>query len=170
MTAEKKSAIPLAQVAFNLLERLDHFPSIFFAKLVQRCGGWCVPFIIPSQDVDGNPWGSSEDYRKVCGFRKSETGEGMESILEYSNRVSSMMRVYFHILKIRPMQKPLYPMFQLPRCWIWMARILGDRSMLAEPVGPQLIYSAFFFLVLCYSIISIIIIPSEHSRFRCPGP
>jgi len=157
-------------VAFNLLERLDHFPSIFFAKLVQRCGGWSIPHIVPPQDVNGKPWGSTEDYRKVSGFRKSETGEGMESVLEHSNRVSSMMRVYFHILKIRPMQKPLDPMFQLPRCWIWMARILGTRRMLAEPVAPQLIYSGFFFFPVCVNHHPTnVLFLRIHSRFRCPG-
>ena len=95
----------------------------------------------------------------------------MESVLEHSNRVSSMMRVYFHILKIRPMQKPLDPMFQLPRCWIWMARILGTRRMLAEPVAPQLIYSGFFFFPVCVNHHPTnVLFLRIHSRFRCPGP
>jgi nucleoporin GLE1 len=55
VTAEKRSAIPLAQVTFNLLESLEHFPTIFFAKLVQRCGGWPIPFVVPQVDLDGNP-------------------------------------------------------------------------------------------------------------------
>ncbi|KAF9527169.1 GLE1-like protein-domain-containing protein [Crepidotus variabilis] len=144
VTAEKRSAIPLAQVTFNLLEALDdHFPAIFYAKLVQRCGGWAIPIIISKQgDVTGQPWSSGEEYLKACGYRKSQSGNGLESLLEYSNRISSLMRVYFHVLKIRPMQKPLEPMFQMPRYWTWMARMLGDERLLKESVAPQLIFTA----------------------------
>ena len=143
MTAEKRSAIPLAHVTFNLLGTLEHFPSIFFAKLVQRCGGWPIPFVVPQVDLDGKPWPAQDVYRKVCGFKKSDSGEGIESSLEYSNRVSSIMRVYFNILKIRPRQ-PLDPMFQLPRYWTWFARMVGDPKLLGEPIAPQLIYSEHF--------------------------
>jgi nucleoporin GLE1 len=133
----------LAQVTFNLLETLEHFPSIFFAKLVQRCGGWPIPIVVPQVGLDGKPWASQDVHRQVCGFRKSESGEGIESSLEYSNRVSSIMRIYFNVLKIRPMRQPLDPMFQLPRYWTWFARIVGDPNLLADPIAPQLIYSKF---------------------------
>jgi len=138
--------MPLAQVTFGLLDTLEHFPSIFFAKLVQRCGGWPIPFLVPQKDVDGESWTSQDEYNKVRGFRKSESGE--ETMLEYSNRVSSMMRVFFHVLKIRPMQKPLDQMFQLPRYWTWFARLLGDPKLLADPIAPQLIYSKLFILLV----------------------
>jgi nucleoporin GLE1 len=130
-------------VTFNLLETLEHFPSIFFAKLVQRCGGWPIPIVVPQVGLDGKPWASQDVHRQVCGFRKSESGEGIESSLEYSNRVSSIMRIYFNVLKIRPMRQPLDPMFQLPRYWTWFARIVGDPNLLADPIAPQLIYSKF---------------------------
>lgn len=91
--------------------------------------------------MDGKAWTSQDEYRKICGFRKSESGEGMETVLEYSNRLSSMMRVFFHILKIRPIQKPLDQMFQMPKYWTWFARMLGDPKLLADPIAPQLFYS-----------------------------
>jgi len=111
---------------------------------MQRCGGWVIPIVTPKLDFDGKTWATQEDFRKACGFRKSESGTGLESQLEYSNRVSAIMRVYFHVLKIRPMQKPLDSMFQLPRYWTWFARVVADPKLLQDPVAPQLIYSELF--------------------------
>lgn len=144
VTAEKRSALPLAQVAFNLLDTLDHFPEIFFAKLIQRVGSWPIPAVVPAVDVDGKPW---ENRSKVMGYRKSENSDDLESPAEYGNRVSGIMRVYFHILKIPPRQQPLKPMFQLPRYWIWFARLIGERGLLETAIAPQLIYSVFLFLL-----------------------
>ncbi|KIM43766.1 hypothetical protein M413DRAFT_443667 [Hebeloma cylindrosporum] len=141
VTAEKRSAAPLAQVAFTLLDTLEHFPSIFCAKLLQRCGGWLIPIVVPGKDVDGRPWTDKDERIKVSGIRKSTSGEGLETTEEYSNRVSAIMRVYFHILKIRPTEKPLHPMFQLPRFWTWFARMTSDTRLLQDPVAPQLIYT-----------------------------
>lgn len=140
VVAEKRSAIPLAQVAFTLLETLEHFPTIFFAKLIQRCGGWVIPIVVPMHDVDEFPWNSPEDRIKASGVRRSTLGEGLETTDEYSNRISAVMRVYFHILKIRP-TTPLHHMFQLPRIWTWFARMTGDYRLLQDPVAPQLLYS-----------------------------
>ncbi|PPQ66920.1 hypothetical protein CVT26_010009 [Gymnopilus dilepis] len=141
VTAKKVSAGPLAQVAFNLLDTLDAFPVIFFAKLVQRCGGWAIPVVIPREDADGTTWPSREAYFKACGWRKSSTGEGLESTEEYSNRVSAMMRVYFHILKIRPVNKPLERPYHVSRYWAWFARMLNDTELLKAAVAPELLYS-----------------------------
>jgi len=142
VTAEKKSAIPLAQVTFNLCEKLEHFPSIFFSKLVQRCGGWAVGYLVPDHDYTGKPWANPEEYRKACGYRKSASREGQESAEEYSNRVSGIMRVFFHIVKISPTTAPLYFMLRLPKVWIWFSRMLNDARLLGHPVAPQIIYSA----------------------------
>ncbi|KAF9479117.1 hypothetical protein BDN70DRAFT_906385 [Pholiota conissans] len=139
--AEKRSAGPLAQVAFVLIETLEHFASIFFAKLVQRCGGWPIPIVVPALDIDELPWNEEEDRIKASGVRRSISGDGLENTEEYSNRVSAIMRVYFHILKIRPMNKPLDSMFQLPRYWTWFARMINDSRLLRDPVAPQLIYT-----------------------------
>ncbi|KDR79208.1 hypothetical protein GALMADRAFT_243109 [Galerina marginata CBS 339.88] len=141
VTAEKRSAGPLAQVTFTLIETLDNFPSIFFAKLVQRCGGWAIPLPVPNVDVDETPWPSREDYIKASGWRKSTSGDGLETTEAHSNRISAIMRVYFNILKIRPQKKPLEPVFQLPKYWTWFARMTGDTRLLRDPVAPQLIYT-----------------------------
>ncbi|KAJ6611409.1 GLE1-like protein-domain-containing protein [Mycena sp. CBHHK59/15] len=143
VTAEKKSAIPLANVTFSLLDRLETFADIFFAKLVQRCGGWPVPCVVPTTDHDGRPWTDEAERAKIMGYRKS-VNEGLdrETVTEYTNRVAGLMRLYFHILKIAPQRRPLHPMFQLPRCWTWFARIMGERGLLETSVAAQLIYTA----------------------------
>ncbi|KAJ7256808.1 GLE1-like protein-domain-containing protein [Mycena haematopus] len=154
VTAEKKAAIPLAQVAFTLLDRLENFPDIFFAKLVQRCGGWPIPCAVPNADFDGRPWTDDAERTKMMGYRRTalqsddlDSGGAKkpvphESIVEYMNRVSGIMRVYFHILKIPPQTRPMHSMFQLPRCWTWVSRMLCDRALLESPVAAQLIYTA----------------------------
>ncbi|KDR78601.1 hypothetical protein GALMADRAFT_63700, partial [Galerina marginata CBS 339.88] len=142
VSAAKHSAGPLAQVAFSLLETLDGFAPIFFAKLVQHSGGWLIPIVVPDHDEDGTPWSSSEQFIKVSGWRKSTIGQGHETPEEYANRVSAIMRVYFSILKIRPGQKALDPMFQLPRFWTWFARMVGGTKLLHKAISPQLIYTA----------------------------
>ncbi|KAJ7080508.1 GLE1-like protein-domain-containing protein [Mycena epipterygia] len=142
VTAEKKAAIPLAQVAFTLLDRLETFPDIFFAKLVQRCGGWPIPCAVPGVDFDGTPWADDAQRIKMMGYRRSvEQDVAREPVVEYMNRVAGDMRLYFHILKIPPQTRPMHPMFQLPRCWTWFARIMSDYPLLETPVAAQLIYT-----------------------------
>ncbi|KAJ7625229.1 GLE1-like protein-domain-containing protein [Mycena polygramma] len=145
VTAVKKAAIPLAQVAFTLLDRLETFPDIFFAKLLQRCGGWSIPCAVPDVDFDGRPWKDDAERIKVMGYRRSAQREldapwVMECTVEYMNRVAGPMRLYFHILRIPPQTRPMPPMFQLPRFWMWFARILNNHSLLESPVAAQLIY------------------------------
>ncbi|KAJ7851654.1 GLE1-like protein-domain-containing protein [Mycena olivaceomarginata] len=148
VTAEKKAAIPLAQVAFTLLDRLETFPDIFFAKLVQRTGGWPIPCAVPNKDFDGKPWEDDTKRTKMLGYRRTALRDDnveevpFETIVEHMNRISGLMRVYFHILRIPPQTRPMHPMFQLPRCWTWFARILCDRTLLESPVAAQLIYTA----------------------------
>ncbi|KAJ7143550.1 GLE1-like protein-domain-containing protein [Mycena crocata] len=143
VTAEKKAAIPLSQVAFTLLDRLETFPDVFFAKLVQRCGGWPIPCVIPGKDFDGRPWTDNVEFTKINGYRKSvEKDVPREPLVEYMTRVAGVMRLYFHILKIPPPTRPMHPLFQLPRCWTWFARIMGDHQLLESPVAAQLIYIA----------------------------
>ncbi|KAJ7701459.1 GLE1-like protein-domain-containing protein [Mycena rosella] len=143
VTAEKKAAIPLAQVAFALLDRLEMFPDIFFAKLVERCGGWPLPCAVPPTDENGQPWADDAARIKAMGYRRSvQQDVAREPIVEYMGRVAGVMRLYFHILKIPPQTRPMHPMFQLPRCWMWLARILADHALLESVVGAQLIYTA----------------------------
>ncbi|KAF9562063.1 hypothetical protein CPC08DRAFT_761679 [Agrocybe pediades] len=140
VVAEKRAAIPLAQVTFNLLQVLPDFGSIFFSKLVQRSGGWPIPIVVPNHDNEKRPWKSNEEFTKVSGWRKSSSGDGSESPEEHVNRISALMRVYFNILKLSCASSNLYDMFQMPRCWIWFARIMNNKQLLDDPLAAQLIY------------------------------
>ncbi|KIK57362.1 hypothetical protein GYMLUDRAFT_229237 [Collybiopsis luxurians FD-317 M1] len=141
ITAEKRSAIPLAQVTFICLERLEGFPEVFFAKMTQRIGPWAIPCPIPEKDFDDRPWKDDAEVRKMQGFRSSEDGV-METQTEYTDRVRGVIRLYFSVLKIVPMKAPLKKMFQLPRYWTWMARLLGYRTLLATSVGAEVLFVA----------------------------
>ncbi|CAK5283953.1 unnamed protein product [Mycena citricolor] len=143
VTAEKKAAIPLALASFRLLEQLEAFPEVFFARLSHRCGIWLIPCPLPEKDHDGRPWADKVERQKMQGFRlsSSDDAESWESMQEYSDRISGMMRLYFHIIRIVPQNKPLHPLFQLPRCWQWLSRLLNERSLLESPVAAQLIYT-----------------------------
>ncbi|KAK7454072.1 Nuclear pore complex nucleoporin component [Stygiomarasmius scandens] len=136
VTAEKKSVIPLAQVAFNCLDTLEGLPEVFFSKIHQRIGGWAIPFSLPEKDFDGRPWTSNDEMRKVSGRREGES----ES--EYTDRVMGVMRLYFAVLRIKPVRQPLKGMWQLPRIWTWFARFMGEKGLLETPVGAQVLYVA----------------------------
>ncbi|CAL1712569.1 unnamed protein product [Somion occarium] len=138
VTAEKHSALPIAQVTVNLLWTLEGFSEIFFAKLCQRVGGWPIPFSIPATDVDGKTF-SNEERTKAMGIMTVDGQD--EGLSEHTARVAGIMRVYFHIL-FAPTPKPLDPLFRLPRYWTWFARILTDSKLLESPVAPELISTA----------------------------
>lgn len=138
VTAEKRSAIPLAMVAARLLGTLEGFPDIFFAKLVQRSGGWPVPSVIPSTDSDGTAWNEME-RTKAMGYRTND--DQRETLSEHVMRVSGMMRVYFLILAA-PVPQPLEKMFQLPRFWTYFARMIGDERLLETAVAAQVLHAA----------------------------
>jgi len=136
VTAEKRSAIPLAMVAARLLGTLQGFPDIFFAKLVQRSGGWPVPTAIPSTDSDGTAW-DEEQRTKAMGYKVNE--QQRESLSDHVMRVSGMMRVYFLILAA-PVPQPLEKMFQLPRFWTYFARMMGDERLLETAVAAEVLH------------------------------
>ncbi|KAI9566072.1 GLE1-like protein-domain-containing protein [Boletus coccyginus] len=138
VTMEKKSAIPLARVTANLLERLPAFPDIFFAKLVQRSGGWPVPSVIPSTDAGGIQW-QDVARTKAMGYRVNN-GE-QESMGDYVTRICGMMRVYFLVM-VAPVANPLDNMFRLPRYWTYFARMMNDERLLSTAVAAQLLYTA----------------------------
>ncbi|KAG2082364.1 GLE1-like protein-domain-containing protein [Suillus cothurnatus] len=138
VTAEKRSAIPLAMVAARLLGTLEGFPDIFFAKLVQRSGGWPVPSVIPSTDSDGTAWNELE-RTKAMGYRTYD--KQRETLSDHVMRVSGMMRVYFLILAA-PVPQPLDKMFQLPRFWTYFARMIGDERLLETAVAAQVLHAA----------------------------
>ncbi|KAF5364468.1 hypothetical protein D9758_010709 [Tetrapyrgos nigripes] len=135
VTAQKKSVIPLAQVAFNCLDTLQGLPEIFFAKMNQRIGGWAIPIEVPEKDWDDRPWTDDAEKWKVSGRRERE------SEVIYMERVMGVMRLYFAILVIKP-QWPLQRMWQLPRCWTWFARLMGERRLLESVTGVEVLYVA----------------------------
>ncbi|KAH9920021.1 GLE1-like protein-domain-containing protein [Epithele typhae] len=137
VTAEKKSAIPLARVTTNMLMTLEGFSHVFWAKLCQRAGGWPVPIAVPVKDADDTPF-SQAARRKALGYRDSDE---KESLPEYITRVSGIMRVYFHILAT-PVHSPLDSLMRLPRYWTFFSRMLKDPRMLGSPVAPELLSTA----------------------------
>lgn len=158
-TAEKNSAGPLAQVTFNILSTVGDFADVFFAKLVQRIGGWPIPAVIPNKDFDNRPWTDRDEKLKVMGYRKSGDSDNFESEAEFTSRAAGIMRIYFSILKIVPTQNPLQPMFQLPRYWTWFARLLDERILLETAVAAQLMYSqchiSFLYISWTLNVLSI---------------
>ncbi|KAI0360699.1 hypothetical protein OH77DRAFT_1392585 [Trametes cingulata] len=135
VTAEKRSAIPLAQVTTNLLSVLEGFADVFWAKLCQRAGGWPVPIVVPAKDFDDKPF-SEEARRKALGYRGED-----ETLAEYTSRVSGVMRVYFQIL-VTPVNRPLDPIVRLPRYWTFFSRMLKDPQLLDSSVAAQVLYTA----------------------------
>ncbi|KAJ3776177.1 GLE1-like protein-domain-containing protein [Lentinula raphanica] len=141
ITAEKRSAVPLAQVAFNCLDQLEGLSEVFFAKITQRIGPWAIPCLLPETDFDGRSWTDNAEIRRMHGFRLGEDGAS-ETQTQYTDRVKGVMRLYFSVLKITPKRGPLSKMFQLPRYWTWMARLLASRSMLSSAVGAEVLFVA----------------------------
>ncbi|KAG6900452.1 hypothetical protein C0993_010499 [Termitomyces sp. T159_Od127] len=151
VTAEKSSAKPLATVAFNLLETVKDFGEIFFSKLVQRAGGWPVPYLVPSDEYSGPDQtrlkAAGRARKLAMGYREDGDSE-METLDVYITRISGIMRIYFNILKFKPNQQPLHPAFQLPRFWMWLTRVLRNKQILELPITPNLIYSVYPFIAL----------------------
>ena len=137
MTAEKKSAIPLAQVATNLLMVLEGFADIFWAKLCQRAGGWPVPIVVPAKDTDGVAF-TQDARRKALGYRNAE-----ETLAEYTSRISGMMRVYFHVLTAS-VNQPLDPVMRISRIWTFFTRMLQEPQLLESSVAPEVLHSKCF--------------------------
>jgi len=128
VTAEKRSAIPLAQVASFFVQNLDRFPQIFFMKLVQRTGGWPIPLKPPPEE--------GIEYSKLAGFREDE------GLPDYISRVAGLMRVYFHVL-ITSTDQPSNVFFRPTMYWTYFARLMCNRSLLeGGPVGPELLATA----------------------------
>ena len=169
VTVVKESALPLAIVACALLHHpslSDTFPEVFFAKMVQRTGGWGVPVVVPMHDVDEKPWDEGE-RRKAMGYRytgRSDNGGDdngeWESAGEYSTRIAGIMRVYFLVLSMsasaptpalaagagavagQVQVSRAQKLFQLPRFWTYFVRMLGDEHLLETAVAAQVLYSA----------------------------
>ena len=134
VTAEKRSAGPLSQVAMHMLGALDGFGQVFWAKLVQRVGGWAVP------TVPTGKWTSQEDQMKAHGIRKEEGG--WETTAARIPRVAGIMRVYFGILHQSSTSKKKleHQAFQAPRLWVWLARLMRNQTFWGDPMTAELLY------------------------------
>ncbi|KAH9896850.1 GLE1-like protein-domain-containing protein [Cubamyces lactineus] len=135
VSAAKRSAIPLAQVVVNLLGSLDGFTDVFWAKLCQRAGGWPIPIIIPATDIDGTPF-SDDARRKALGYLGHNEG-----LVDYTARVSGIMRLYFQILMTPVVDGPAM-VVRLPTYWIFLSRMLKEPQLLDSSVAPQILYAA----------------------------
>jgi nucleoporin GLE1 len=130
VTAEKRSAKPLAQLTLNSIIALDGFSTVFWAKLCQRTGGWAVPAPVPSKDADGMPFTSSTRM-KASGLRE-------ETSADYVARVAGIMRVYFSLLLLPP-SSPLPREFHTPRLWMFIARLVGQPALLQSALAMELL-------------------------------
>ncbi|KAG7440741.1 uncharacterized protein BT62DRAFT_937711 [Guyanagaster necrorhizus] len=147
VTAEKKSAYPLSKVAFNLLETLDGFGQVFWARIVARTGGWAVPTLIGDKDWDEKPWSDAVEKKKAMGYRQLTANDGdlvWETEEMYILRLTGVMRVYLGILAIQPQKGPLNgSMWRTPMFWVWIARLLGSDgggwAMLERAIGAELL-------------------------------
>ncbi|THH30972.1 hypothetical protein EUX98_g3206 [Antrodiella citrinella] len=137
VTAEKRTAIPLAQLAVALLCKLQSFDQIFWAKLVQRTGGWAIPLVLPAQDIDGSDLNQDQaKRRKVMGYVSAE-----ETNAEYTQRVAGIMRVYFHII-MSPHPQRLSTVFGAQMYWQYFARTLKEQQLLLSSVAAEILYVA----------------------------
>ncbi|KAI0315080.1 GLE1-like protein-domain-containing protein [Amylostereum chailletii] len=132
VTAEKRSARPLAFTAARLVGTLDGFADVLWAKLVQRTGGWCVPCSVPSEDSDGTPF-DKDGWMKAKGRRNDEGAS------EFAARVAGIMRVYFWILHAPVTGTPLFRPLQRPKFWAYFARMISQPRLLAEPLAAELL-------------------------------
>jgi nucleoporin GLE1 len=130
VTAEKRSAKPLAQLTLNSMNVLDGFSAVFWAKLCQRTGGWAVPAPVPSQDADGTPFTSATRV-KASGLRE-------ETSADHTARVAGIMRVYFSLLLLPP-SAPLSREFHMPRLWLFVARLIRQPALLQSSLATELL-------------------------------
>lgn len=130
VTAEKRSAGPLAQMTINLMSSLEGFTEIFWAKLCQRVGGWPVPISIPPTDVDG-PW-TDDTRKKAMGYREEE------GAADYTMRVTGILRVYFAMM-FAQVEQALDRPFATQRYWTYFSRMLGQPSLFASPLSAEIL-------------------------------
>ena len=133
VTAEKRSAKPLAQLALNSMNVLVGFSAILWAKLCQRTGGWAIPAPVPSTDVDDTPF-TPATRAKASGLRE-------ETSADHTARVAGIMRVYFSLLLIPP-SAPLSREFHTPRLWLFVARLVRQPALLQSPLATELLSGA----------------------------
>jgi nucleoporin GLE1 len=134
VTAEKRSAKPLAQLALNSMNVLVGFSAVLWAKLCQRTGGWAIPAPVPSKDVDDTPF-TLATHTKASGLREDETSA------DRTARVAGIMRVYFSLLLLPPMA-PLSREFHTPRLWMFVAQLVRQPALLQSSLATELLSGA----------------------------
>jgi nucleoporin GLE1 len=113
-----------------MLLRLPDLPRVFWARLVQRTGGWAVPCPLPSTEPSGAPL-DGPARRKAAGMRDGE-GTG-----DYTARVAACLRVYFAVLhESGGAPAPLADHYRTPRAWAWLARVCARDALLRAPAAP----------------------------------
>jgi nucleoporin GLE1 len=133
VTAEKRSAKPLAQLALNSMNVLVGFSAVLWAKLCQRTGGWAIPAPVPSKDVDDMPF-TPATRAKASGLREETTAD-------HTTRVAGIMRVYFSLLLLPPMA-PLSREFHMPRLWMFVAQLVRQPALLQSSLATELLSGA----------------------------
>ncbi|KAH8823033.1 GLE1-like protein-domain-containing protein [Flagelloscypha sp. PMI_526] len=142
VVSEKKAAVPLAHVTFNLLTVQTQglgteFADILYSKLVQRVGIWAIPIPLPKADFDGRAWKNDDEKLDMTGYRFDR--EEREGAREYMERVAGVMRVYFEICKRR--EREVEKRFCVDRVWIWIARLVGRPVLLGQAVAAELLFT-----------------------------
>lgn len=152
VTAFKPAALALSALTFHLMTSptLPGFAEIFFSQLVKRTGPWLVPCQVPTYDWDGRAWSGWPELMSIAGYRKAtrvcSQADGLENEIDHMERVAGVMRLYFGILHYGMGQHnniEIHPIFQLPRYWVWLARMLVQERLVNHAVGAELLYSAF---------------------------
>ena len=141
VSASSKTAVPLARVTALLLDALPNFHEAFWARMIQRVGGWAVPILPPpisDREDDSGRTLTPEEYRKVCGFRSTD-----ETSVAYTARVTGIMTLYFSILVTSSsLSMPMPPNFAFPRYWSYFGRLLSSPGLLKQAVAPQVLTCA----------------------------
>jgi nucleoporin GLE1 len=152
VTAEKRSARPLARLTLNSMNLLEGFGTVFWAKLCQRTGGWAIPAPVPSKDADGTPF-TPATRTKASGLREEETSA------DHTARVAGIMRVYFSLLLLPP-PAPLSREFHMSRLWTFVSRLVGQPALLHSSLATELLsgMSSSKRWHLCHLVLSFLVL------------
>ncbi|KAF9807467.1 hypothetical protein IEO21_08215 [Rhodonia placenta] len=133
VTAEPRSAVPLAQVTAALLVDLMDFEDIFWAKFTQRAGNWPAAAPTPTRDAAGALLDPTARLA-LMGARKDEPAAA------YAARVVGLMRVYFHVLRTN-VPRPLKGPFRTTRLWTWLVRLLQTPALHGYTIAPYSVHA-----------------------------
>lgn len=131
VSARQVTALPLAQVCIRFLINLPNFANVFYARMVQRTGGWAVPITVPKTG------GISEvEYMKLRGYRTER-----EEQKDFEMRVVGIMTLYFAIVA-GEIDAPVPPPFALPDFWLYLSRLMSSPALLQFDLAMQILAGA----------------------------